>query len=129
MHPMMHSVENRFIAIVCGAMLMFVAPLIVLFLTLSSERVARERLQNTQILMEAGAQALGKPLWDFDSDGAEQIAKSLSANADVLSAHIKDSSGTISVRIPPVPADESVPHRTLSREIFYHSQDGQRSVH
>lgn len=125
---MMHSVENRFIAIVCGAMLMFVAPLIVLFLTLSSERVARERLQNTQILMEAGAQALGKPLWDFDSDGAEQIAKSLSANADVLSAHIKDSSGTISVRIPPVPADESVPHRTLSREIFYHSQDGQRSV-
>ncbi|MBW9062705.1 EAL domain-containing protein [Rhizobium herbae] len=125
---MMHSVENRFIAIVCGAMLMFVAPLIVLFLTLSSERVARERLQNTQILMEAGAQALGKPLWDFDRDGAEHIAKSLSANVDVLSVHIKDSSGTISVHVPPVPVDPNVPHKTLSKEILYNSQDGQRSV-
>lgn len=124
----MHSVENRFIAIVCGAMLMFVAPLIVLFLTLSSERVARERLQNTQILLEAGAQALGKPLWDFDGDGAEQIAKSLSANADVLCVHIKDSSGTISVHIPPVPIDANVPHKTLAKEILYHSQDGQRLV-
>ena len=125
---MMHSVENRFIAIVCGAMLMFVAPLIVLFLTLSSERVARERLQNTQILLEAGAQALGKPLWDFDRDGAEQIARSLSANADVLSVHIRDSSGTISVHIPPVPVDPNVPYKSLSKEILYNSQDGQRSV-
>jgi diguanylate cyclase (GGDEF)-like protein/PAS domain S-box-containing protein len=114
---MMHSVENRFIAIVCGAMLIFVAPLILLFLTLSSERVARESLQNTQILMQAGAQALGKPLWDFDTDGIEQIAKSLIANAQVLS-----------VRFPAAPVDVNVPHTTLSKEIFYNSQDGQKSV-
>jgi len=125
---MMHSVENRFIAIVCGAMLTFIAPLIVLLLTLSSERVARERLQNVQILMEAGAQALGKPLWDFDTDGIEQIAKSLIANADVLWVHVEDSSGSISVRIPPGPVDTSVPHTTISKEILYNSQDGEKSV-
>jgi diguanylate cyclase (GGDEF)-like protein/PAS domain S-box-containing protein len=125
---MMHSVENRFIAIVCGAMLIFVAPLILLFLTLSSERVARESLQNTQILMQAGAQALGKPLWDFDTDGVEQIAKSLIANAGVLNVHIKDGSGSISVRFPAEPVDASIPHKTLSKEIVYNSQDGQKTV-
>ena len=125
---MMHSVENRFIAIVCGAMLIFVAPLIVLFLTVSSERVARERLQNTQILMEAGAQALGKPLWDFDSEGVEQIAKSLVSGDDIMSVQVKDSSGSISVRYPADSTNTDRPHKLLSKEIFYASQDGQKSV-
>ena len=125
---MMHSVENRFIAIVCGAMLVFIAPLIVLFLSLSSERVAREHLQNTQILMEASAQALGKPLWDFDTDGIEQIARSLLAGADVISVEVRDSSGSISVRLPTNSADKGLAHKTLTRTIFYTSQDGGKSV-
>ncbi|MCV9961303.1 EAL domain-containing protein [Pararhizobium sp. BT-229] len=125
---MMHSVENRFIAIVCGAMLIFIAPLIVLFLTLSSQRVARESLQNTQVLMEAGAQALSKPLWDFDTDGIRQIAKSLIADAHVLSVRVEDSSNSISVQLPDSPMDTSQPHITISREIIYNSQDGEKSV-
>ena len=59
---MMHSVENRFIAIVCGAMLVFVAPLLALFLSISSDRIARERLHNIELLMAASAEALGKPI-------------------------------------------------------------------
>ncbi|WP_426122358.1 EAL domain-containing protein [Pararhizobium sp. PWRC1-1] len=125
---MMHSVENRFIAIVCGAMLVFIAPLIVLFLTLSSERVARESLQNTQVLMEAGAQALAKPLWDFDTDGVEQIAKSLIGDAAIMSVQVKDSSQSISVTLPAGPVDASLPHKVLTKEILYNSKDGQRSV-
>ncbi|OBZ93352.1 diguanylate cyclase [Pararhizobium polonicum] len=125
---MMHSVENRFIAIVCGAMLIFVAPLIVLFLSLSSERVARESLQNTQVLMEAGAQALGKPLWDFDTDGIEQIAKSLIGDVSIMSVHVKDSSHSISVQLPAGPVDASLSHTVLTKEIFYDSRDGQKSV-
>lgn len=109
-------------------MLIFVAPLIVLFLTLSSERVARENLQNTQVLMEAGAQALGKPLWDFDTDGIEQIAKSLIADANVMSVRVKDSSNSISVQLPAGPVDSSLPHTALATEIFYNSRDGQKSV-
>ncbi|MDW5312853.1 EAL domain-containing protein [Rhizobium sp. PL01] len=125
---MMHSVENRFIAIVCGAMLVFIAPLIVLFLTLSSERVARESLQNTQVLMEAGAQALAKPLWDFDTDGVQQISKSLIGDAAIMSVHVKDSSQSISVSLPAGPVDASLPHKVLTREILYNSKDGQKSV-
>ncbi len=125
---MMHSVENRFIAIVCGTMLIFVAPLIVLFLTLSTDRVARERLQNTDILMEAGAQALGKPLWDFDTDAIEQIARSLSADVNVISVQIKDSSNSISVQLPTASVDSALPHTTLTKEIFYNSRDGRKSV-
>ena len=125
---MMHSVENRFIAIVCGAMLVFIAPLIVLFLSLSSERVARERLQNTQILMDASAQALGKPLWDFDTDGIEQIARSLLAGADVISVEVRDSSGSISVQLPSNFVDKGLAYKTLTRTIFYTSQDGGKSV-
>lgn len=109
-------------------MLIFVAPLIVLFLTLSSERVARENLQNTQVLMEAGAQALGKPLWDFDTDGIEQIAKSLIADANVMSVRVKDSSNSISVQLPAGPVDSSLPHTALATEILYNSRDGQKSV-
>src|SRR5215217_3322512 len=120
MHPMMHSVENRFIAIVCGAVLVFVAPLIVLFLTLSSERVARERLTNTQVLMTTGAEALGKPLWDFDTDGVKQIARALIAGENVLAVHVVDSSGAISVRIPDGPLNVSnTEYSVLSSDIQY----------
>lgn len=120
---MMHSVENRFIAIVCGAMLVFVAPLIVLFLSLSSERIARERLQNAENLMEASAQALGKPLWDFDTDAIQQIARAISADVGVLSVSITDSSSSISVRIPEAGADVSAAHSVLSHDIFYDTPD------
>jgi len=125
---MMHSVENRFIAIVCGAMLIFIAPLIVLFLTLSSERIARESLENTQVLMEAGARALAKPLWDFDTDSIEQIVKSLIGDAAIISVQVKDSSQSISVALPARAVDENVPHRVLTKDILYESQDGQKTV-
>ena len=126
---MMHSVENRFIAIVCGAVLVFVAPLIALFLTLSSERVARERLDHTQVLMRTGAEALGKPLWDFDTDGIRQIAKALAAGENVMAVHIGDSLGTISVRIPETPPRiDAGDYTVLSNEVRYTSQDGERIV-
>ncbi|WP_075289861.1 putative bifunctional diguanylate cyclase/phosphodiesterase [Pararhizobium arenae] len=126
---MMHSVENRFIAIVCGAVLIFVAPLIVLFLTLSSERVARERLDNTEVLMRTGAEALGKPLWDYDTDGIKQIARALAAGENVLSVHVRDSSGSISIRFPDAPPRiDSSEDTVLSREIHYNSNDGERVV-
>ena len=126
---MMHSVENRFIAIVCGAVLVFVAPLIALFLTLSSERVARERLDHTQVLMRTGAEALGKPLWDFDTDGIRQIAKALAAGENVMAVHIGDSLGTISVRIPETPPRiDAGDYTVLSNEVRYTTQAGERIV-
>jgi len=125
---MMHSVENRFIAIVCAAMLIFVAPLLVLFLSLSSERLARERIQNAHVLMEASAKALGKPLWDFDADSVSQIAKSLTDDPNVISVHIRDSSASISVQLPAGNIDATVPHTSLSAPIHYGSPSGIKQV-
>ena len=122
----MHSVENRFVAIVCGAMLVFVAPLIVLYLTLSSERVGRERLQNAQILMDAGAQALGKPLWDFDADAVGQIAKSLIANTDIVSVYVHDSSSSISVQVPHGQTDIHLPHTRLVQDCLLYTSPSPR---
>ena len=98
----MHSVESRFIAIVIGALLVFVAPLFVLFLALSSDRVARERLQNTEVLLEANVQALGKPLWDFDKESIDQIVGDLQAEADIGFVRVRDTSDTIDIRKPAV---------------------------
>lgn len=125
---MMHSVENRFVAIVCGAMLIFVAPLIVLFLTLSADRIARERLQNTEVLMNAGAQALGKPLWDFDTDAIRQIAKSIIADPNVLRVSIRDTSNSIAIQLPETAPDTNPAHTVLAREIFTDTQDGRQSI-
>ncbi|MBU2485435.1 MAG: hypothetical protein KKG78_10145, partial [Alphaproteobacteria bacterium] len=63
-----HSVEKRFIQIVCAALLLLIAPLFALFFHLSYERAATENRKNIDLTMVANVQALGKPLWDFDVD-------------------------------------------------------------
>ncbi len=68
---MNNSVENRFFAIVCGALLIFVAPLFVLFLFLSSERADKEIRDHISVLLVANSQALAKPLWDLDEDSVD----------------------------------------------------------
>lgn len=124
---MMHSVENRFIAIVCGAMLLFVAPLLALFLTISGERVARERLYNVELLMTASSGALGKPIWDFDQDGIERIGRSLLAATDVRAVTIRDAAGKVLVQLPQQRIDTTAGH-ALQTRISYDSVNGTRTV-
>ncbi|WEX76519.1 EAL domain-containing protein [Sinorhizobium numidicum] len=125
---MMHSVESRFIAIVCGAMLVFVVPLLALFLTISSERVARERLQNIELLMEASGQALGKPIWDFDQDGIERIGRSLRNATDIHAVTIFDAGGSILAQLPPGGAGSITARRQLRSAISYDGVDGAKAV-
>lgn len=125
---MMHSVESRFIAIVCGAMLVFVAPLLVLFLNISSDRIARERLHNIELLMAASAEALGKPIWDFDSDGIRHIARSLINGTDILSVTVRDQSGSILAQMPLGGAIPGIKDRILSLPVSYQSVDGLKQV-
>ncbi|ACP26079.1 GGDEF family protein [Sinorhizobium fredii NGR234] len=120
---MMHSVESRFIAIVCSAMLVFVAPLLALFLAISSERVSRERLQNVELLMQASGEALGKPIWDFDQDGIERIALSLMNASDVRAVTIRDTAGNILAELPPGSPD-AVDGKSLETAISYDSVKG-----
>ncbi|HXV30909.1 MAG TPA: EAL domain-containing protein [Sinorhizobium sp.] len=124
---MMHSVENRFIGIICGAMLVFVAPLFVLFLTMSGERVARERLHNVELLMAASGEALGKPIWDFDQDGVERIAHSLMNATDIRAVTIRDSAGKILAQLPLERPDAATVH-ALKTSVSYESVNGTETI-
>ncbi|MDK1387199.1 EAL domain-containing protein [Sinorhizobium sp. 8-89] len=125
---MMHSVENRFIAIICGAMFVFVAPLLALFLTISSERVARERLQNIELLMEASGEALGKPIWDFDQQGIDRIARSLMNATEIRAVTVRDASGNILAQLPVGGIAGTTASRSLKAAIAFDSIDGVKEV-
>ncbi|MGJ7041052.1 diguanylate cyclase (GGDEF)-like protein/PAS domain S-box-containing protein [Shinella sp. BE166] len=124
----MHSVESRFIAIVIGALLVFVAPLFVLFLILSSDRVARERLENTEVLLKANVQALGKPLWDFDKDSIDQIVGALQADADISFVRVRDTSDVIDIRKPELSPDPKDARSIVKTDILYRASDGIKKV-
>ena len=123
-----HSVESRFIAIVIGALLVFVAPLFVLFLILSSDRVARERLENTDVLLKANVQALGKPLWDFDKESIDQIVTALQADADIGFVRVQDTSDVIDIRQPETPPDPDEARSIVTTDIFHRTSDGLQKV-
>ncbi|GAA4176518.1 EAL domain-containing protein [Shinella granuli] len=124
----MHSVESRFIAIVIGALLIFVAPLFALFLILSSDRVARERLQNTEVLLAANVQALGKPLWDFDKESVDQIVGALQADADIAFVHVRDTSDVIDIQMPAARPDPDDARSIVKADILYKANDGIKKV-
>ena len=123
----MHSVENRFIAIVIGALLVFVAPLFVLFLVVSSDRVARERQQHTRVLVETNVQALAKPLWDFDRESIGQIVAALQTDSAIAYVRIRDTANLIDIRKP-----EQAPfvqaRSIVATDILYHATDGLKKV-
>jgi len=123
-----HSVESRFIAIVIGALLVFVAPLFVLFLILSSDRMARERLENTEVLLKANVQALGKPLWDFDKDSIGQIVGALQADADISFVRVRDTSDVIDIREPAVSPDPGEVRSIVTTDIFHRTSEGLQQV-
>ncbi|WP_046118649.1 EAL domain-containing protein [Ensifer aridi] len=125
---MMHSVENRFIAIICCAMLVFVAPLLALFLTISSERVARERLHNVELLTEASGEALAKPIWDFDEEAIARIARSLMNATDIEAVVIRDPAGSILARLPAEPSAGTAAYHSLKTVISHDGVDGPKSV-
>lgn len=124
----MHSVESRFIAIVIGALLVFVAPLFVLFLILSSDRVARERTESTEALLRANVETLGKPVWDFDIDSVAQIVASLEGNADISFVRVRDTAEMIDISRPADrPAIEDA-RSVVNADILYRASDGIKKV-
>ncbi|HCL65019.1 MAG TPA: diguanylate cyclase [Rhizobium sp.] len=125
---MSRSVESRFLTIIAVAVVILVVPLLVLFLALSSERSERELHDHVEVLLAANAQALAKPMWDFDREGVEQIAATIiSANA-ISKVQVRDLSGGINVSMPPLPKWPKSGVESKSREIFYEGIDGRKPV-
>src|SRR4051812_31332412 len=95
-----HSVENRFISIIFAVLVLIIAPLFVLFFQLSEARTARDAADRNQIMIEANAKALGKPLWDLDVESIGQITKAISTNRSVLQVSVRDAAGQIHIVAP-----------------------------
>ncbi|WP_416795448.1 putative bifunctional diguanylate cyclase/phosphodiesterase [Ciceribacter azotifigens] len=125
---MTRSVESRFLAIIAIAVGILVIPLLALFLALSSERSARELNDHVEILLAANAQALAKPLWDFDVESAEQITAAIVSDDAITKVRVRDVSGGISVSMPPMPNWPKSGVQSLSRPIVYKTLDGPKTV-
>jgi diguanylate cyclase (GGDEF)-like protein/PAS domain S-box-containing protein len=95
-----NSVERRFVGIIFAVLVFFVAPLFLLFFYLTNERYREDSLERGQIVLGANAKALGKPLWDLDSESVAQIAKAIAAAPSVDSVHVRDYAGVIDISVP-----------------------------
>jgi diguanylate cyclase (GGDEF)-like protein/PAS domain S-box-containing protein len=122
-----HSVEKRFIAIIFAVLVLLVAPLFVLFFQLSAARYQQDVLDRGQIMLEANAKALGKPLWDFDTESVKQIARAIATGRSVTDVHVRDVSGEIDITIPEKPTHEFEGEH-LTAEVTYQSISGLRTV-
>ncbi|WP_374990039.1 putative bifunctional diguanylate cyclase/phosphodiesterase [Rhizobium sp. TH2] len=124
---MAHSVEKRFIAIIFAVLVLLVAPLFVLFFQLSASRYEKDALDRGEIVLEANAKALGKPLWDFDTESVKQIARAIATGRSVTDVHVRDVSGEIDVSVPEGQAHKPE-GKVLTAEVTYQSISGLRTV-
>ncbi|KRB50847.1 diguanylate cyclase [Rhizobium sp. Root708] len=125
---MHNSVQNRFLAIVCGALLLFVAPLFVLFLFLSSERADKEIRDHISVLLVANAQALAKPLWDLDDDSVAQISATVVSQGAIVKVQVRDQSGQLDVTQSTIPKSFRGELIQVSRAIIYNTVDGPKNL-
>jgi diguanylate cyclase (GGDEF)-like protein/PAS domain S-box-containing protein len=125
---MNNSVENRFFAIVCGALLVFVAPLFVLFLFLSSERAEKEIKDHISVLLVANAQALSKPLWDLDEDSVTQISATTVAEGAVVKVNVRDATGQLDITQSTIPKSYKGELEEISHTIVYNTVDGVKTL-
>ncbi|MCL6707016.1 EAL domain-containing protein [Pseudomonas sp. R2.Fl] len=125
---MTHSVENRFLAIVATAVFVLVVPLFALFLSLSTERAARELEDYVDILLAANVQALGKPMWDFDEESVRRIAATVISGGSISKIQIRDTAGALSVSLPPMPEWPKEGLRSKSMPIVYETVEGPKTV-
>lgn len=125
---MNNSVENRFFAIVCGALLVFVAPLFVLFLFLSSERADKEIRDHISVLLVANAQALAKPLWDLDEESVTQISATVVSQGAIVKVEVRDQSGQLDISQSTIPRSFDGKLVQVSRAIIYNTVDGPKNL-
>ncbi len=125
-----HSVERRFTIIVSAALLLLITPLFLLFFNLSAERAAKEEKERVITNMVASVQALGKPLWDFDTEAVRKVARTLFSDPKIKRIQITDTSGAIDITIPGMlSASSNTEHlTTVSSAIHYQSVDGIKTV-
>jgi diguanylate cyclase (GGDEF)-like protein/PAS domain S-box-containing protein len=123
-----NSVQNRFIAIILAALVVLVMPLFLLFFYVSGERASRETVEHAQIVLAANAQALGKPLWDFDNESVKQLAATIASDPAIIAVKVTEAANNASTSFTSTPNALQADTISLSAPIDYHSPDGIRRV-
>ncbi len=125
---MTHSVENRFFAIICGVLLLFVAPLFAVFFLLSAERAATELRSHAEVVVKANSLALGKPLWDLDEQSIRQITATIVIDPSVLKVTVSDSTGQLNITQQTIPRKPERPLESIESNIVYRTIEGVQTV-
>ncbi|WP_160008174.1 bifunctional diguanylate cyclase/phosphodiesterase [Rhizobium sp. 18055] len=125
---MHNSVQNRFLGIVFGALLLLVTPLFILFLFLSSERAEKEIRDHISVLLVANSQALAKPLWDLDEDSVAQISATVVSQALIVKVQVSDHSGQLDVTQSTIPKSFHGELVQVSHAIIYSALDGPKNL-
>lgn len=125
---MTHSVESRFLAILSGALLIFVAPLFVLFLFLSSARARTDVITHASIVATSNAKALAQPLWDFDSDSAGSIADTITSDPAIARVVVSDTSNQFQLTRNSAIFKPDMRLDSVSETIYHDSANGSQRI-
>lgn len=125
---MTHSVESRFLAILSGALLIFVAPLFILFLFLASARARTEIVNHATIVATSNAKAISQPLWDFDSESVGDIAEMIVTDPAIAKVVIRDANEFQLIRESKSVRAGSVRLDSISEPIHHAGPAGQERI-
>lgn len=125
---MTHSVESRFLAILSGALLIFVAPLFVLFLFLSSGRAKTDLANHVSIVITSNAKALAQPLWDLDSESMGSIADTIVTDPAIVRVVVRDTSNAFEISRAEPSYKPDMPLASRSEWINHKSARGLRQI-
>ena len=125
---MLNSVQTRFVIIMIGATVLFAVPLFVAFSIISAHSVELQTAARRQQVIEANANALAKPLWDFDSDSVARISAAISQASEIRQIVVADMAGTVLTPVSPAERSHADQGVRLETEITYRSSDGTKDV-
>ena len=125
---MTNSVESRFLAILSAALLIFVAPLFVLFLFLSSSRARTEIDNHAAIVISSNAKALSQPLWDLDTASVGDIADTIIADPAITQLKIQDIGNSFQLLRSSASFKPDTPQMSVTEAIYHDSANGRQRI-
>ena len=111
-----------------GATVLLAAPLFVAFSIVSARSLESHTVARRQQVIEANANALAKPLWDFDNESVGQISAAISQASEVRQVVVANMKGAILASLPPGGMSREDHGIRLDTTITYKSTDGSKNV-
>ena len=124
----MNSLQTRFIVIMIGATILFAIPLFIAFSVVSAHSLEMNTTVKQQQVIEANANALAKPLWDFDSESVARISTAISQSSEIRRVAVANMSGTVLTSSPSDIRPQEDQGVRFDANITYRSSDGDKDV-